>query len=81
MLFRSFVQGALDATPNANIEVVFADWAASTNAIGWITTPVLHHLTGFRLRLAFLAEPRVTVTNYRYVMGRAQPTASASEAS
>jgi len=30
-----FVQGALDATPTANIEVVFADWAASTNATAY----------------------------------------------
>lgn len=72
-----FVEGALAATPNAHIEVVFADWAASTSAIGWITTPVLHHLTGFRLRMAFLAEPRVTVTNYRHVVNRAEQPAAA----
>jgi hypothetical protein len=38
-----------------------------------LLTPALHHLTGARLRLAFLAEDRVTVTNYRYLATVASP--------
>lgn len=68
-----FVNGALEANPGTQVEVVFADWAASTGALGWLTTPFLHHLTGLRLRLAFLADSRVTVTNYRFVLGTGDP--------
>ena len=31
----------------------------------------LHHLTGSRLKLAFLGQRRVTVTNHRYVLHKA----------
>jgi amino acid transporter len=66
----SYARGALAADPAIRIEVVITDWATSAGWWGWLLTPALHHLTGARLRLAFLAEDRVTVTNYRYLLGR-----------
>jgi hypothetical protein len=63
----SYVRGALAVDDAIRVEVVITDWATNTSWWGWLLTPALHHLTGARLRLAFLAEDRVTVTNYRYL--------------
>lgn len=63
----SYIHGALSVDPEIRVNVVITDWATSTKWWGWLLTPALHHLTGARLRLAFLAEDRVTVTNYRYL--------------
>ncbi|MGE0227919.1 MAG: APC family permease [Dehalococcoidia bacterium] len=63
----SYVHGALSIDPEIRVNVVITDWATNTRWWGWLLTPALHHLTGARLRLAFLAEDRVTVTNYRYL--------------
>ncbi len=64
----SYVHGAISVDPTIRVNVVITDWAASDHWWGWLLTPALHHLTGARLRLAFLAEDRVTVTNYRYLL-------------
>lgn len=69
----SYVHGALSVDPTIRVNVVIADWAASGHWWGWLLTPALHHLTGARLRLAFLAEERVTVTNYRYLANARRP--------
>jgi hypothetical protein len=65
------VHGALAVDPEIRVNVVITDWAASSRWWSWLLTPALHHLTGARLRLAFLAEDRVTVTNYRYLASSA----------
>lgn len=65
----SYVHGALSVDSEIRVNVVITDWATNTRWWGWLLTPALHHLTGARLRLAFLAEDRVTVTNYRYLAG------------
>jgi hypothetical protein len=67
----SYVHGALAVDPEIRVNVVITDWAASSRWWSWLLTPALHHLTGARLRLAFLAEDRVTVTNYRYLASSA----------
>lgn len=67
----SYVHGALSIDPEIRVNVVITDWATNNRWWGWLLTPALHHLTGARLRLAFLAEDRVTVTNYRYLAGSA----------
>lgn len=61
----SYVRGALSVDDSLRVDVVITDWASNTKWWGWLLTPALHHLTGARLRLAFLAEDRVTVKNYR----------------
>jgi hypothetical protein len=64
-----YVRGALQVDPELRIHVAIPDWAAG-GAWSAILAPMLHHLTAFRLRLALLAEDRVTVTNYRYSLDR-----------
>jgi hypothetical protein len=59
----SYVHGALSVDESVRVEVVITDWASSASWWSWLLTPALHHFTGARLRLAFLAEDRVTVTN------------------
>lgn len=71
----SYVHGALSVDPGIRVNVVITDWAAGSRWWGWLLTPALHHLTGARLRLAFLAEDRVTVTNYRYLAGSSKAAA------
>lgn len=61
----SYVRGALSVDDSLRVDVVITDWASNRSWWGWLLTPALHHLTGARLRLAFLAEDRVTVKNYR----------------
>jgi Amino acid permease len=68
----SYVRGALSVDDDIRVNVVITDWATNSTWWGWLLTPALHHLTGARLRLAFLAEDRVTVTNHRY-LARTQP--------
>ena len=64
-----YVRGALQVDPELRIHVAIPDWS-SGGAWSAILAPMLHHLTALRLRLALLAEDRVTVTNYRYSLGR-----------
>jgi hypothetical protein len=71
----SYVHGALGVDPKIRVNVVITDWAANSHWWSWLLTPALHHLTGARLRLAFLAEDRVTVTNYRYLAGSTEAPA------
>jgi len=61
-----YVRGILSADPGIRVEVVLPEWTASTVWWRWLFTRALHHLTGSRLKLAFLAQNRVTVTNHRY---------------
>lgn len=63
-----YVRGALAVDPELRVNVIITDWATQRAWWSWLFTPALHHLTGARLRLAFLAEERVTVTNYRYLL-------------
>jgi len=76
----SYVRGALSVDDSLRVEVVITDWASNTSWWGWLLTPALHHLTGARLRLAFLTEERVTVKNYRTLttpVGPPRPSGSA----
>lgn len=66
----NYVHGVLAADPDLGIELIIPEWTTSTVWWRWLFTRALHHLTGTRLKLAFLAENRVTVTNHRYVLGR-----------
>ena len=65
-----YVRGVLAADPEVRVEMVIPEWTSSFSLRQWLFARVLHHLTGTRLKLAFLSEPRVTVTNHRYVLGR-----------
>jgi amino acid transporter len=61
-----YVRGILAADPNIRVEVVLPEWTASTVWWRWLFLRTLHHLTGSRLKLAFLSQNRVTVLNHRY---------------
>jgi amino acid transporter len=61
-----YVRGILAADPAIRVEVVLPEWTASTVWWRWLMLRTLHHLTGSRLKLAFLSQNRVTVTNHRY---------------
>ena len=52
------------------MQMVIPEWTAP--ATWWQRSIVrgLHHMTGTRLKFAFLNDDRVTVTNHRYVLGR-----------
>ena len=63
-----YVDGILAADPEVSIEVVIPEWTTSTVWWRWLFARMLHHLTGSRLKLAFLAQNRVTVTNHRYIL-------------
>ena len=78
-----YVKGLLSADPALRVELVLPEWTTSTVWWSWLFTRRLHHLTGSRLKLAFLGQNRVTVTNHRYTFagehepvlrpGRAEP--------
>jgi amino acid transporter len=61
-----YVRGILSADSNIRIEIILPEWSASTVWWKWALLRPLHHLTGSRLKLAFLSQNRVTVTNHRY---------------
>ncbi len=63
-----YVHGMLAAEPDLRIEVIIPEWTSTPGWGRWLAARSLHHLTGTRLNLAFLSEPRVTVTNHRYVL-------------
>jgi amino acid transporter len=63
-----YVRGVLAADPFVRVEMVIPEWTSSFSWRQWMFARALHHLTGTRLKLAFLSEPRVTVTNHRYVL-------------
>lgn len=67
-----YVRGMLLVDPDIQIEMVIPEWTAPTDWWQWPIVRGLHHMTGTRLKFAFLNEARVTVTNYRYVLGRGQ---------
>ena len=64
----SYVRGILAADTDVTVEVIIPEWTASVVWWQWALTRVLHHMTGSRIKLAFLGQNRVTVTNYRYVL-------------
>ena len=68
----NYVRDVLAADSEMTVELVIPEWTSGTAWWQWLFTRMLHHLTGSRLKLAFLAQNRVTVTNHRYVLdGRA----------
>jgi amino acid transporter len=73
-----YVHGALAADPEIEVEVLIPEYSSSGRLLNWLFTPALHHLTGARLKLAFLTEARVTVTNHRYLVGAAAGHQAAS---
>jgi hypothetical protein len=68
-----YVRGMLLVDPEIHIEMVIPEWTAPTDWWQWPIVRGLHHMTGTRLKFAFLNEDRVTVTNYRYVLRRRSP--------
>ena len=64
----AYVGGILEADPDIRVEIVIPEWATSGGWSHWLATRALHHLTGTRLKLAFLSQQRVTVTNHRYLV-------------
>jgi len=64
----SYVRGILAADADVRVEVIIPEWSASGIWWRWLFARGLHHLTGTRLKLAFLSQSRVTVTNHRYVL-------------
>jgi hypothetical protein len=62
--------------PEIHIEMVIPEWTASAPWWQWPVIRGLHHMTGTRLKFAFLNDERVTVTNYRYIIGRAHAAAT-----
>jgi amino acid transporter len=64
----SYVRGVLAVDPQLRVEVVIPEWSTSGVWWRWLLVRPLHHLTGTRLKLAFLAQDRVTVTNHRYLL-------------
>jgi amino acid transporter len=75
-----YVRGMLLVDPEIQIEMVIPEWTAPTDWWQWPIVRGLHHMTGTRLKFAFLNEDRVTVTNYRYVLGRSQRNACKDDA-
>ncbi|MGI8551811.1 MAG: APC family permease [Dehalococcoidia bacterium] len=63
-----YINGILASDPEITIELVIPEWTTSTVWWRWLVTRALHHLTGSRLKLAFLSQNRVTVTNHRYTL-------------
>jgi hypothetical protein len=64
----SYVRGMLAADPEIRVEVIIPEWSTSGVWWRWLFARGLHHLTGTRLKMAFLSQSRVTVTNHRYVL-------------
>ncbi|MGI8550449.1 MAG: hypothetical protein ACR2PL_06570, partial [Dehalococcoidia bacterium] len=64
----NYVRGILSADPEMTVELIIPEWTTSTTWWRWLATRSLHHLTGSRLKLAFLNQDRVTVTNHRYIL-------------
>jgi amino acid transporter len=77
----AYVHGMLLVDPGIRVEVVIPEWSASTIWWQWVFTRALHHLTGTRLKLAFLGQSRVTVTNHRYVPGEQEAARAEAESS
>jgi hypothetical protein len=71
-----YVRGMLLVDPDIQIEMVIPEWTAPTAWWQWPVVRGLHHMTGTRLKFAFLDEDRVTVTNYRHVVGRHRQAAT-----
>ncbi len=67
----SYVHGILAADAAIRVAVVIPEWSTSGVWWRWLLVRPLHHLTGTRLKLAFLAQDRVTVTNHRYLLADA----------
>ncbi|HYM14478.1 MAG TPA: APC family permease [Dehalococcoidia bacterium] len=65
-----YVHGMLAADPGIQVELVIPEWTAPSEWWQWPFVRGLHHMTGTRLKLAFLNEDRVTVINHRYVLDR-----------
>ncbi len=65
-----YVHGMLAVAPDVQVELIIPEWTAPSE---WWQSPFtrgLHHMTGMRLKVAFLNEPRVSVTNHRFVLER-----------
>ncbi|HLZ69904.1 MAG TPA: APC family permease [Dehalococcoidia bacterium] len=67
----SYVRGVLAADPEIRVDVLIPEWSSGGSLWTWLAARGLHHLTGSRLKLAFLGQSRVTVTNHRYVLRKA----------
>lgn len=63
-----YVHGVLLSDPAIRVELIIPEWTDSKGWWRWLFARGLHHLTGTRLKLAFLSQERVTVTNHRYVV-------------
>jgi len=70
-----YVRGMLMSSPDVQVEMIIPEWTAPGHWWQWPFIRGLHHMTGTRLKLAFLNEQRVTVTNYRYAIRHAPPHA------
>jgi amino acid transporter len=66
-----YVNGMLEADADIRVELVIPEWSSGGAWTHWLATRALHHLTGTRLKLAFLSQERVTVTNHRYLLKEA----------
>jgi hypothetical protein len=69
-----YVKGVLSSDPELRVELILPEWTASSVWWKWAFARMLHHLTGSRLKLAFLAQNRVTVTNHRYALTDEPPS-------
>ncbi len=65
-----YVHGILVADPAIQVELVIPEWTEAGEWWQWPFIRGLHHMTGTRLKFAFLNEERVSVTNHRYVIGQ-----------
>lgn len=77
----SYVRGVLSADPDLRVEILIPEWSTSGVWWRWLAARMLHHVTGSRLKMAFLAQNRVTVSNTRYVLAgvtAAMPAAAES---
>ncbi len=63
-----YVRGMLLVDPEIHVEMVIPEWSAPASWWQWPVVRGLHHMTGTRLKFAFLNDSRVTVTNYRYIL-------------
>jgi hypothetical protein len=65
---QQYITSLLEKDASLHAELVIPEWTPGSGWAAWLAARFLHHLTGARLKLAFLSEERVTVTNHRYVV-------------
>ncbi|HEV2173243.1 MAG TPA: APC family permease [Nitrospira sp.] len=64
-----YVHQILSENPSVQVEVFIPEWSEPETWWQWPLIHLLHHMTATRLKLAFLHQGRVTVTNRRYILG------------